>query len=542
MLSTYVSKFPDGYQPSDAQVDILTRIEEAYNEGYKFVIVSAPTGTGKSFIPRTLGNLSQPPTEAFTNLVRSYKAFYPDGNGGYQYADDCLAEPPCGTIALTITKQLQDQYKSIFNDIDILKGKSNYICAISDEFDVESAPCTYTSKLKTDCWNKNCCVYYNTRNDALLNQFSVLNYKMFLHLPDHLKRKNFIICDEASELEDELVRQFSASINYKKISLAGIQTPKLKTTDYYKQYNWLSELLISVTDKVNDLLELGKNKTVKMSAADIAKLKFLRNLQGNLQIVGDKWFNCEYIVDYDAEHVSFTPLKVDKLSGSIFSYGDKVLLMSATITDHKAYAKTLGITKYKYIEVESSFESEKSPIYMMKQPVLNYKNLKANLPKIADYCQQLCDRHANEKGIIHTHTLEICRYLQDNLKGHRFLFREEAATNERILEEHFESDEPTVLVSPSLTFGTDLHGDNGRFQIICKTPFPPLSNKRIKKMADISPEWYQHKTLSAFIQTSGRCTRSKTDHSVTYVLDGRARVLLLQNKEKLPKHFISRLR
>jgi Rad3-related DNA helicase len=168
--------------------------------------------------------------------------------------------------------------------------------------------------------------------------------------------------------------------------------------------------------------------------------------------------------------------------------------------------------------------------------------LQKNLPKIARYCQAIADNHPNEKGIIHTHSLDICKYLQQKLKGDRFLFREESANNEKILDDHFTTDKPTVLVSPSLTFGTDLNGDKGRFQIIVKTPFPPLGNKRIKKMAELDPEWYQQKTLSAFIQTTGRCTRSKADYSVTYVIDGKARKLLLDNKDKLPEHFIERLK
>ncbi len=75
-----------------------------------------------------------------------------------------------------------------------------------------------------------------------------------------------------------------------------------------------------------------------------------------------------------------------------------------------------------------------------------------------------------------------------------------------------------------------------------KTPFLPLSDKRIKKLAEMDRTWYENKTLSAFIQTTGRCTRSKKDHSVTYVLDGKARNLLIDNKHKLPKHFIDRLK
>ena len=97
------------------------------------------------------------------------------------------------------------------------------------------------------------------------------------------------------------------------------------------------------------------------------------------------------------------------------------------------------------------------------------------------------------------------------------------------------------LVSPSLTFGTDLNGEKGRFQIIVKTPYPPLSNKRIKKLFDLDKQWYSNKALCALVQTSGRCTRSKVDYAVTYVLDGKARSLISQNKSKLPKHFIERL-
>jgi Rad3-related DNA helicase len=113
--------------------------------------------------------------------------------------------------------------------------------------------------------------------------------------------------------------------------------------------------------------------------------------------------------------------------------------------------------------------------------------------------------------------------------------------NEKMLETHFNSPEPTVLVSPSLSHGTDLNGDKGRFQIIVKTPYPPLSNKRIKKKFDLDKNWYSDKTINSLIQMSGRCTRSKQDHSVTYILDGTAFKLIKDNVNVLPQHFIERI-
>ena len=65
------------------------------------------------------------------------------------------------------------------------------------------------------------------------------------------------------------------------------------------------------------------------------------------------------------------PLKIDVLSKYIFNSGEKILLMSATIIDHKHFAKNLGIEQYKYIEVDSTFDSNKSPIYINTKNKIN---------------------------------------------------------------------------------------------------------------------------------------------------------------------------
>ena len=159
MFSKYVAKFPYGYNPSNSQVTLLKEIEKAYEDGYKYVIVSAPTGTGKSFIPRTLGNVGANPTKHFKELINSYEAYRKDQHGNYIFEKDCLSEPAFGTFALTITKQLQDQYKLLFDDIEILKGKQNYICTVDESFNVDTAPCIHTTKLINECWAKISCTY-----------------------------------------------------------------------------------------------------------------------------------------------------------------------------------------------------------------------------------------------------------------------------------------------------------------------------------------------------------------------------------------------
>lgn len=542
MLSRYLNHFPKEYNPSSQQIKLIKNVERAYNKGRKFVIACAPTGSGKSFLAKTLAGLSTKPSKQFVDLIHSYKAYKQDFTGNYIHEVDCISTPPFGAFALTITKSLQDQYLKLFNDTQLLKGKTNYICDVDQNFDVETAPCLFASKIKDECWSTNRCPYYNARNIALTSQFSALNYKMFLSLPKHLKRKNFLICDEASELEDELVKRFSAEINYDRLKNYGIEYRTLITDSYDKTRSWVNDLILSITEKINTLVVKAGKKQNTLSQPDRVRLLYLKNLVNSLTTVDTLWKECEFVIDKDSRKVTFTPLKIDQLSKHIFDYGDNVLLMSATIIDHKNFAKTLGITNYEYVEVESDFDAAKSPIYVTSKNKLNYKNLKIVLPEIANQIKHIIEFHKNDKGIIHTHTQEITNFLRDKLhQNKRFLFRDEVSNNEDILNEHFKSELPTVLVSPSLAYGIDLKDDLARFQIIVKLPFPPLSVKRIKRLFDIDKDWYENKMLNSVVQACGRATRSKQDYSTTYILDGNIVNMLKRCKDKLPQYFIDRV-
>jgi len=542
VLSRYLGHFPKEYNPSSQQVRLIKGVEKAFNNNKKFVICSAPTGSGKSFLAKTLSGLSQKPSPEFVNLIRSYKAYKQDYVGNYNHEVECLAEPPFGAFALTITKSLQDQYLKLFPDTDLLKGKTNYACNVDTRFDVETAPCVFLPKLRDDCWEKNFCNYYNQRNKSLLSQFSVLNYKMFLSLPGHVKRKNFIICDEASELEDELVKRFSAEIIYEKLRNYSIDYKPLITDNRERAFNWTNDLILTLSEKINTLIVKAAKKEGALSQPERIKLLYLKNIHRSLLTVNANWRESEYIVDHDAKKVSFLPLRVNKLSKHIFDYADNVLLMSATIIDHKNFARGLGIEDYTYVEVDSDFDPQKSPIHVTSKNKLNYKNIKNVLPVIGDQIKSIINHHINEKGIIHTHSNEITEILKSKLKDNcRFLFRDDLTNNEEILKEHFESHLPTILVSPSLAYGIDLKDDLARFQVIVKLPFPPLSSKRIKKLFDLDKDWYENKMLNALVQACGRATRSKQDFSITYILDGNIFNTLKRVKDKLPKYFIDRI-
>lgn len=540
MLSKYLNNFPEGYTPSNQQINLIKKIEKSFNEGHKFVICSAPTGSGKSFISKTLGNVSNESTDTFRELVESYNAFKMDNVGNYINEPECLDEPSHGAYALTITKSLQDQYLKLFDDSMVMKGKSNYMSTLNPNIDVETESIVIPRNILEDHKRAHKCPYHNARRDGLVGKFGVLNYKMFLSLPGHVKRKNFIICDEASELEDEIVKQYSVFVDPDKLKLLGVNIPKLYSENHNAIYKWINACTIEISEYTDKLINKSNSKKVGLTDSESIKLKYLKNLHRSLNLITETWEECEYVAQRDGKTVKITPLKVDTLSNYIFKYADNVLLMSATIIDHRHFAKSLGIKEYKYVESDSTFDPKKSPIYINTKQKINHYNLNKMLPKVVKQIDEICKLHKSDKGIIHTHTSYIASYIQNNLNSNRLLCRDKETQNDEILRQHCISKEPTILVSPSLGLGIDLKDELARFQIIIKAPYLPLGDNRIKRLFEVDKQWYSNKMLSNVVQQCGRGVRSKQDFCKTYILDASIYEAILRSKNKLPKYFIER--
>lgn len=534
------SYFPPKYKSNETQKHVLEHLNKAILEDHhKFVIINAPTGSGKSLIAKTLANYSSSPSETFVKNVKSYKIYdSEEGEEKFRF----------GTAVLTVTKALQYQYSNLFKDGEELRGKSNYPCSVNEDLTCETGVCFYEKKQKKACFKSNCCPYYRQRNLAAVNKCAFYNYALFASLPNVIKKKDILVCDEASELEDELVGLYSFDFNveqFNKLDLMYPPTPN-EGSKPGLYYYWLQKIQTIVLEEINnlqkELLEKDKRKKKKKTSKDDSfRMSILIQYRESLERVIDFWDTARFCVTHTKKGILFQPTEVSELAQILFSYAKTVVLMSATIVDHEEFAKTLGIKDYYYIEAESSFDPKRAPIHFSDQYKLNYKNKEFVMPQIVKIIDQLCKDHPDKKGIIHTHSMEVLEYIRSaNIDQSRFLYRTETSTNEDILEYHKGTKKPTILVSPSMSHGVDLIGKLGEFQIIVKAPYLPLGDKRIKKKFETNKVWYNNRMLSTFIQMCGRCNRIQSDFSETYVLDGTILSSVQRNLNKLPKHFTDR--
>ena len=70
-----IENFPATFTPTPQQVELLNSIESAFNEGYKYVVCCAPTGSGKSFLSKTISNSSQEPDAKYVSDVNDYSIY-----------------------------------------------------------------------------------------------------------------------------------------------------------------------------------------------------------------------------------------------------------------------------------------------------------------------------------------------------------------------------------------------------------------------------------------------------------------------------------
>lgn len=549
-MSRYLDFFPAGSTPRTQQIEAFKKIEKIWDSGKKIAIGCLPTGSGKSHIAKTIAESTRTIDDHLKEYIENYSIYKKNKDNEFSVSQEFLDADFFGAFILTISKSLQDQYSNLFLDGNTIKGKGNYRCDIDDSFSTDFAPCTLLPSQKLECFQENRCPYYKNRNNGLISKSPVLNYSVFLNLPDFLQKRQILIMDEASELEDELINKYTLTINYKNLKFEGIPFTKILDDSPNLAKKWLQDLQVEVVKEYEDCFLNAQKLSLKSGFDKInnsisSKIFRLSNLMSSMDLVLTNWKECEYLIEsFSTDKVIFSPYNIKPLSKNIFDKADKILMISATISNPKEFAKTLGISEndYEYFEINSSFDPKKSPIMCSKKYPLSYKTMDTMLPNLVKDAIEICIKnHPKEKGLIHTHTNKITEEFKKQIKNNkRFLFREDGITNEDIIREHYESKEPTILISPSLDTGISLDDDYGRFQIITKAPYLPLNSNRIKKMFKENPEHYTSKMIDKIIQMCGRCTRSKDDFSVTYILDGTAVKTIQRYSKSLPKYFLER--
>ncbi len=519
--------------PREQQSNAINYVLEEFKKGKKYAIIDCGTGVGKSAIGLTIAD------HINKNSV-SYPGLYTDG-----------------AYFLTTQKVLQDQYENDFskNGLISLYSSSNYTCSVDKKAsckDIQTGIRAKSLPKKYDCCGYKC-VYKSKRKDFMEKDLSITNFSYFLtekNFSGKMPNKKVLVIDEAHNLENELTRFIEISVSsYFSDKILRLKIPKNLNTQF-KVFNWIKNIYFDAVCRKVEFIE-GQLEKFGITSSKLEEFKKITNryemLNGHKQKIEkfiqlydkDNWvFDIE---DTNDKHFKFTFKPVDVsfyAKQYLLDYADYIIFMSATIISHEGFSLTLGLPAKQTVSIKepSPFPVENRPVIFSPAGSMSYKNIDKTLPVMVDMIKEILDNHDSEKGIIHTHSTKIAKYIKNNLKNKRLLIAY-GDNREEMLKKHTSSKLPTVLISPSMSEGVDLKGELSAFQILCKMPYPYLGDKVVKKKMNRWKWWYTTQTIRTIIQSVGRSIRSEKDKAVTYILDGDWRMIKSRAKDDFPKDF-----
>lgn len=519
----------------DAQATILDFIQ---NSTKRIVAVEAPTGVGKS-----------PIAIAFCRWIAACNERRDDS-----IAPNMNKEVHPGSYVLTPNKILQQQYCDRYDEfLYNLKGRSNYSCHCAtncDEGKNKLGMVDDDKKSEHPCIND--CAYTNAKTEFINSMYGTTNFQYFLterKYVGELGRRSGLVIDEAHCIEQTLMG--FVSVDFSKASVFNVLDVSVPDTkNIWNVIAWLDEDYLPAVDvKLAEYdVTLANAKMIndtKLFLKTQQSINALRYKKKSVDDILDEFMHdpkaaCKkWVIDQNDERMAMKPLDISKFCNEyLFSCGDKVLIMSATLGagNPKTFFRNLGLDMddIDYLQVDCPFPAENRVVYAFDDVSMAKKNAPRCYDYMVDAVNTIINLYDGEKGIIHTHSYQIQDIIRERVKSDRILTHDRTNKDD-ILQYHMTTSKPTVLVSPSMAEGVDLYDDLSRFQIVCKVPYPYLGDAQVNAKKAQDDLWYAWLTSVTLIQALGRSIRSMEDWAETFIVDASFNTFRGYNRRLFPK-------
>lgn len=591
MLGDIYDFFPKGIDKiRPIQKDILKEIETQFDKGTKFIIIEAPTGVGKSDVNVTAALYKKGGTVLttqkvlqdqydesfqFVNSVKGKNHFPCHQKDDLENCEKGICKFPNGKFCKHYVsleqigiKNTGTMNETVFLESFSQKEECSYYLQARIGEQSSFAVYNYAKYLTT---------YLRDSDEGIPNR----------------RQKNLLICDEAHNLESALAEFTTLELSTedgKKCGNEQVYDDFLEIHSYWQNVKnkidiFSSEYeekcnsavnkanrifgilkksyynkIIDIGDEINELLESPGQTTMDMWTKDFSEfteleknIAELKKVQEDLQqtlkewlkfdiagndnfVLGDIKLEGENSDGTDKIIISLKPVFVKEIARKLFAGFDHVIFTSSTIHE-KFFKRELGIENAFYKSYPSPFKTENRLIYFDTRISLNYKNNQTELPKMKGLINKILNHHKFEKGIIHvtsfTYQNEVMRLLEGENKNRVRPIKKGQKRN-RWIQEHKDSGDYSVLISPSIWEGIDLPDDESRFQIVFKAPYLTLNDLRIrkkKKHEEFGDEWYSAYSTQKLIQGCGRSIRNQEDFAKTYMIDSKCYNLAINGPE-----------
>lgn len=517
----------------EKQKSALEFIERARAKSFRDIVISAPTGLGKSGIGAAV---------CFWAAQKAHQFVEDMAPGGYY---------------LVTQKLLQDQLAADVREfVAHLRSMASLKSAVEYECP-QYGDCMSGKQMKNE---RMCplirevrCKYQRAKIEFGRASLSVTNYPYFFSERTYVqmfKKRPVLIADECHSLESQLLGFVELTVSEATVEkfTPALQLPVLNTLGKFRK--WVSDAYLPPL--LARLSMLRERAAVSDGNRQVlGELNALENYcarcQKSVSEIEQEPENWVYWQEKDnkdrlasiAKPINAAPFMKELIQDA----ADMRIYMSAYPGPKRAFCRSLGLDpdEVAFASYRSTFDPERRPIHMTMVGSMGRQFADETTPLLLRQIVRIANEHRDEKGVIHTHSYKLGKTVYEHLLneglGDRVLFPDNSRDRTAAFEAHSLSSTPSIMISPSMTEGFNLIGDLARWQIIAKVPYPYLGDEQVRAKKDLDPDWYVLQTCMTIIQACGRVMRSHDDHGVTYILDRDFKRLYTKNSHFFPAWF-----
>lgn len=495
------------YQPG--QKEAITRILECLDGGKRLVTLNAPTAAGKSLDLYVLGKV----------LSQDYDI------------DRVVYTTPL----VALVNQLETN--EAFRLMPVLKGKRNYPCEwLGGWYTADDCPFDTWGQAAKAMWaldpenqGKPCvgCEYHQKRQQFMESSFGATTLARYMVDPGIRNSCSAILIDESASLEKTLVDR-STLVLPEEVDI-----------------NNLRESLVVYGQKLAEKIEIVAGEIEALLQGSSVNTKDLVDRQRLRKRLDSELGKCSKVlghIDNKTPHIIDRERKFRILEGTtefkrMIDGLELVVLASGT-----PCTEIFGIDHVS-VDIQHPIPLENRRCYYYPVGAMSYQDRAETAPKMAEAIERLHGKYG-KKTMVHCGAYNVARLLFDHMtpEARKITVLQGDRTREEDKERFLAAQGERIMLSVYFTEGLDLKGPDYPMNLIAKLPFENIKDEFVAARNELDGgRRYNMNVAVAVMQAAGRCTRSITDYSETYILDKSWQGFLNRNKRLFQPWFLASL-
>jgi Rad3-related DNA helicase len=503
---------------------------------------------------------------------RAHLIVAPVGSGksgiAVAYATMLRRSNPKARIAiLTSTKGLLDQYQQELGGVGLfdVRGAGNYKCLALEPGGVHEK---FYSGRPGNCADGPChmglacalkaretgggCLYYDRVRQAASEKIVITNYSMwfaYYGYSDGFGKFDAVICDEAHQAPEELAKYLRTEILVDEVVDWGIKFPTGEQ-DQLGLKTWGYENAKAIEDALEAL-----GKDTETHHAKIRQLKRLKTKLHRVAQMSGEWVWWHQKADEQfglTESWTFSPLWPAPYGELLFRSAPRIILTSATVRPQHAGLLGLEDTDFDVHEVEHTFPIENRRVVILSGksgygpggsegvPQVRYGWSHADQQQWVNRIDEIIAARLDRKGLIHTVSYALTKLLRERSKFSRYMYTPYAKNTAEKVALFKVARPPAILVGPQFATGWSFPGDECRYNIVGKIPFPSTQDPLTQARSAADKSYPTFLAATGLVQALGRGNRSEDDWCENIVVDRQA-VWFVQKVELFPEWFLDQI-